>query len=239
MARSSNRNQQEETGRQVVRMVHPINSPELKKFSRLAIAEFKVEYEYYSKSADSHGVTKRMEMECVDPNLLGVLAIQYLRKEIGDLTNEDVKVFLEKRLAIDTHFTEASIEKIFKDLKMDLTESDPTQRVIDYNVSYLKRVSAHGMQKLLEHIGFRKQVVGILLNGVKPESLRKLMRQKTKTTDARDDPREFFSLLEFWAPLQDVFHMEQSRTDRYVRERTIPRHSKRHPLQTRREDASI
>lgn len=206
---------------QVVQVVQPIKAPVLSSFSRLAIAEFRMAYDRYVISTKAHGIAGNSELECLDPKLLIVLAKQYLQMEPSTITNENLKAFLKTRLNADTHHTEEGIKKIFSEVKMNLSEKDPIQRVTSYNMSYLTTLSAHGLEQLTGNVGFRKQVVSLLLDGVRPTSLRQLMRQKTKTSEARSDPRAFFELLEEWAPLQDVFHSETIKTAKYVKERTV------------------
>ncbi len=61
---------------------------------------------------------------------------------------------------------------------------------------------------------FRKQVVELLLSGIRPTALRQLMRQKMKTSDTRTDTTVFFDMLEEWAPMQDAFHFEGKKTEK-------------------------
>lgn len=221
-----------QNNQQVVQVVQPIKAPILASFSRLAIAEFQMAYDRYVISSRANGINARTELECLDPKLLVVLAKQYLQQEPSEIVNDDLTNFLTSRLRADTHYTEEKIKKLLAGVKMDLSEKDPIQRVTAYNMSYLTTMTAHGLDRLMDHEGFRKQMVSLLLDGVRPTSLRQLMRQKTKTSEARSDPRTFFELLEEWAPLQDVFHAETVKTAKYVEERTTKKDSgkrKRHP----------
>ena len=202
-----------------VQFVQPIDAPILKSFSRLALTQFNVAYSKYLQSVKAHGIEGQSKLECTDPSLMAVLEHQYLRKPKEDITAEDLEIFIEKRLDTEVHYTEEGIVKLFSDLKMDLSEPDPVQRVTAYNVDFLKKKDEHGLAQLMDSVHFRKQLVELLLNGIRPSALRQLMRQKTKTSNARSDPTTFFDLLEQWAPLQDAFHSEVKKTENYLKAR--------------------
>ena len=203
----------------VIQVVQPIKSPTLKSFGRLDITEFRIAFARYKISTRSHGIQARTELECLDPKLLVVLSAQYLDKPEDQITDADLKNFLDGRLSSDVHHTEQGMEDIFRNLKMDLKEKDPIQRVTKYNVEYLTLKNAHGLSQLEDQVGFRKQLVNLLLKGVRPSSLRDIMCQKTKTTGARSSPKMFFEILEEWAPLQDVFHGTAKVSTDYVKNR--------------------
>lgn len=234
---SSQQQADNEVSRSVIQVIQPIKAPALKSFSRLALVEFRMAHDRYIISAKANGVKGRTPLECLDPNLLVVLSKQYLQKETPEITDVDLEQFIEQRLAMDVHFTEERMKKIFATVKMDLGEPDAIQRVTLYNMKYLKTMAENGLDQLEHQNGFRKQVVALLLEGVRPSSLRQLMRQKTKTSDARNDPRGFFDLLEQWTPLQDVFHMEKVKTVNYEKNRKMKsREIKRHPMGRSKDD---
>lgn len=213
------RNARANNNPQVVQLVQPIKAPFLDSLSKLKIAKFKMAYDRYVISTTSHGVERQSQLECLDPKLLVVLSKQYLRKDATAITNEDLTEFLEGRMQTETHYTEDAIKDLFKDCKMDLAERDAIQRVTAYNMKFWDTAQAHGLDNMMVHVGFRKQMVGILLDGVRPTTLRQLMRQKTKSSDARSDVVSFFSVLEEWAPLQEAFHSETIKTTNYIREK--------------------
>ena len=188
-----------------VQFVQPIKAPILKSFSRLALCEFNVAYAKYAQSVKSHGIKGQSKLECMDPTLMSVLENQYLRKDASLITTEELEEFIKRRLEKEVHFTEEGIVKLFADMKMDLREMDPVQRVTDYNIAYLKKIAENGLKHQIETSpSFRKQVVELLLSGIRPAALRQLMRQKTKTSDARTDPTDFFDILEEWAPMKST-----------------------------------
>lgn len=217
-----------------VQFVQPIGAPALKSFSRLALTQFNVAYTKYLQSVRAHGIDGQSKLECTDPSLMAVLEHQYLKKPKEDITTEDLEAFIEKRLGTEVHYTEEGIVKLFNDLKMDLTEPDPVQRVTAYNVDFLKKKDEHGLSKLMNSVPFRKQIVELLLNGIRPSALRQLMRQKTKTSDARSDPTTFFDLLEEWAPLQEAFHFEVKKTENYLKGRDLSGKPKGRPGKQRK-----
>ena len=218
----------------VIQMVQPIKAPTLASLSRLALTEFQMTYERYVMSTKANGVKGRTKLECVEPRLLNVISKQYLDKNIKDVTNDELEGFIRDRLTKDIHLTEEGMRRIFANVKMDLREPDPVQRVTSYNIKHLTIMMENGLEQFEKQSGFRKQLVGLLLEGVRPASLRQLMRQKTKTSEARDDPKAFFDLLETWAPMQELFHAEDTKTVRYLRERNKRQHPAKRDYQSKR-----
>ena len=62
------------------------------------------------------------------------------------------------------------------------------------------------------------------------------MRQKTKTSDARTDPTAFFDNLEEWAPMQDAFHFEAKKTEKYLKDRKLRSRSEGHKYRGTKRD---
>ena len=205
----------------LIQMVQPIKAPTLSSFSRLALVNFRMAHDRYMISTKANGIHGRTQLECMDPKLLVVLSKQYLQKDASDITNVDLETFIGERLSKAIHCTEEGMRRIFANIKMDLNTPDPIQRVTEYNIKYLSTEAEHGWYQLSHQAGFRKQVVGLLLDGVRPKTLQLVMRQKTRESDARSDPKAFFDLLEYWAPMQEIFHTDMVKTAKYVKDRTF------------------
>lgn len=180
---------------QAIQLIQPIKAPILRSTSRLELTKFNLAYDQYVLSSNAHNVAPRTKVECIDPMLLEVLAIQYVSKPKQEITEADVDQFIRGRLSKGTHFTEESITKLFADIKMNLHEADPVQRVVEYNIRYMEMMEQSGLRNMLHSVPFRKQVVALLLSGVRPSSLRRLMNQKTKVAEAEVTQRCFSNCL--------------------------------------------
>ncbi len=62
------------------------------------------------------------------------------------ITTEELEEFIKRHLEKEVHFTEEGIVRLFADMKMDLREMDPVQRVTNYNIGYLKKIAENGLK---------------------------------------------------------------------------------------------
>ena len=61
-------------------------------------------------------------------------------------------------------------------------------------------------QQIEKNDTFAKQVILILIKGIKPSELQRVVQQEVRTSDARTNVVQFFEILEACAVEQDRYH---------------------------------
>ncbi|KAJ0392214.1 hypothetical protein P43SY_008832 [Pythium insidiosum] len=192
-----------------------IKAPRLKAWDQASLIAWVRERKLYEEKIRSRCLATGEKYEhllvsvrsSIDPSIFEHLARYVLRKNVDDVTDEDLGQAITRRCGTLKNQHVPDLDRLFREqLKMDLKESDTEARILNYFVRFDSIIEENGLHEVLGGGGMGKSGYDdrmkarckILLNNIAPEVLRLEMERLVQVQPElkRDDLKLYDALLE-------------------------------------------
>ncbi|OWZ15878.1 hypothetical protein PHMEG_00010406 [Phytophthora megakarya] len=184
----------------------PMLPPEIVSTSHASLVRWRHERRQYEAAVRSRVKTTGEDLakamipvkETFDEGLLQMWCKLRWSMAIEDVTDEKIWDEVNKIIATVKNATLPDIESLFKEeLKMDLTESDVSERVLQYFKQCYDVIDEHGLSACFEASNGSKEKCKLLISSLEPRTLRDEVERSIRfqKPNAKEDERELHDLI--------------------------------------------
>lgn len=170
-------NSRNQVATQKIQYVQPIQPPTLGDLAREHLVAFQREYTIYIQKTKANDLRPQSMKECMTGPILDLAAAHILKIPLQQITNEDIDQMVNDLLAKEVTLSATQLSTMFNKCVMQLSTADPEKRVMDFCMAYRQIAAVHGLQEqITKNEQLAKQVVLSLIEGVRPKTLKAVVR---------------------------------------------------------------